>query len=196
MKRHLRSALAAITLASVASGGDIRHEVTVVGNPFDDYLSICGWEFDVDGGGYSTCAIDLDGDGLLDQMFANAATSGTGGQAATVYLARKDGRFTRIGTLGHGGIATETIKTGARLLHCTWSFGGGSTSITTYLISHDGLKELMVIGGKWDDEAYQKRFKAVFEVTLKPDYKFFAERPKPKAEQNGGGQPPTRPESK
>ena len=66
MKRHLPSALAAITLASAASGGDIRHEVAVVGNPSDDYLSICGWEFDVDGGGYSTCAIDLDGDGFLD----------------------------------------------------------------------------------------------------------------------------------
>jgi hypothetical protein len=39
----------------------------------------------------------------------------------------------------------------------------------------------MVIGGKWDDEAYQKQFKAVFEVTLKPDYKFVAARPKPKA---------------
>jgi hypothetical protein len=110
MKSPLRSALAVLTLASVASGGDIRHEVSVVANPSDDYLSICGWEFDVDGSGYSTCEIDLDGDGLLDQMFANAATSGTGGQAATVYLARKDGRFTRIGTLGHGGIAKETIK--------------------------------------------------------------------------------------
>ncbi len=196
MKSPLRSAFAVLTLASVASGGDIRHEVSVVANPSDDYLSICGWEFDVDGGGYSTCEIDLDGDGLLDQMFSNAATSGTGGQAATVYLARKDGRFTRIGTLGHGGIAKETIKTGGRLLHCSWSFGGGSTSITTYLISHDGLKELMVIGGKWDDEAYQNRFKAVFEISLKPDYKFVAARPKPKAEQDGGGQPATRPESK
>ena len=184
MKRHLRSALATLTLASTASGGDIRQEVAVVGNPSDDYLSICGSEFDVDGGGYSSCAIDLDGDGLLDQMFANVATSGTGGQAATVYLARKDGRFTRIGTLGHGGIATETIKTGGRLSHCSWSYGGGSTSITTYFISHDGLNEVMVIGGKWNDEAYQKQFKAVFEVTLKPDYKFVAACPKPKAEQD------------
>ena len=183
MKRPLRLALAALTLASVASGEDIRQEVAVVGNPSVDYLSICGWEFDVDGGGYSTCAIDLDGDGSLDQMFANAATSGTGGKAATVYLAREDGRFTRVGTLGHGGIATETIKTGGRLLHCSWSCGGGSTSITTYFISHDGLNELMVIGGKWDDEAYQKQFEAMFEVTLKHDYKFVAARPKPKAEQ-------------
>lgn len=167
--------------ASVASGGDVRHEVAVVGNPAEDYLSICGSEFDFEGGGYSTCAIDLDGDGLLDQMFANAATSGTGGQAATVYLARKEGGFTRVGTLGHGNIATETLKTGARLLHCSWSFGGGSTSITTYLISHEGLKELTVIGGAWDDEAYQKRFKAVFEVPLKPAYQFVAVRPRPKA---------------
>ena len=196
MKRHLRSTFTALVLASVASGADRRDEVAVVGNPADDYLSICGWEFDVDGGGYSTCAIDLDGDGLLDQLFTNAATSGTGGQTATVYLARKDGKFTRIGTLGHGAMATETIKTGGRLLHCSWSPGGGSTSITTYLVSHEGLKEVMVSGGRSDDEEYQKRFRAVFAETLSIDYKFVAARPGPKAEPNRVGQPATRSASK
>jgi hypothetical protein len=192
MKRHLHIALASLTLASTASGEEIRQEAPVVTSPSDDYISLCGWEFDVDGGGYSTCSIDLDGDGLLDQMFANAATSGSGGKSATVYLARKDGKFSRIGAIGHGSISTEAIKTGSRLLHCSWSFGGGSTSITTYLISHDGLKELMVIGGNWDDDAYRKRFKAAFEVSLKPDYRFVAARPKPAAKQDGDGQPSSR----
>lgn len=119
MKRLTSILLAVICVATMASADDVRHEVAIVDNPADDYLKVCGWEFDVEGGGYSTCAIDLDGDGLKDRMFANAGTSGTGGQAATVYLARKDKRFARIGTLGHGAIAVETIKTGGRLLHCS-----------------------------------------------------------------------------
>lgn len=168
---------------SVATADDIRHAVSVVNDPAKDYLLICGWEFDVEGGGYSTCEIDLNGDGLKDRMFANAGTSGTGGLSATVYLARKDGKYTRVGTLGHGGIAVETIKTGGKLLHCSWSYGGGATSITTYLLSHDGLKEVMSIGGERDDKEYQKRFRAVFAEELKPTYKFIEARPKQQAEQ-------------
>lgn len=179
MKLAAQSAFIAIVLASSAPADDIRHTTAIVEDPANDYLSICGWEFNVEGGGYSTCKLDLDGDGLKDQMFSNAGTSGTGGRAATIYLARKDGKFTRIGTLGHGAIASETIKTGGILLHCSWSFGGGFTSITTYLISHEGLKEVMSISGKWDDADYQKRYESVFETTLKPDYKFVAARPKP-----------------
>ena len=188
--------IAVIISASVASADDVRHRVAIVDNPAADYLAICGWEFDVEGGGYSICIIDIDGDGLEDRMFANAGTSGTGGQAATVYLARNDGKFTRIGTLGHGAISTETIKTGGRLLHCSWSFGGDATSITTYLVSHDGLKQIMAIGGEWDDKDYKSRFDEVFATALKPDYKFVAARPKPKAEQGGAHQPATRCESK
>ncbi|WP_146855313.1 hypothetical protein [Brevifollis gellanilyticus] len=191
MKYYLYFALASMAFAWVASADDIRHEVAVVTNPVDDYLSICGWEFDVEGGGYSTCAIDLDGDRLADQMFANAATSGTGGNAATIYLARKDGKFTRIGTLGHGVMATETIKTGGRLMHCFWSFGGGSWSITTYLISHDGLKEIMTTGGERHDERFQKLFDEVFATSFKPDYRFVAARPKPKTGQGGAAKPAT-----
>jgi len=180
MKTFTDTAIIALVLASMASADDIRHTIAIVENPAADYLSICGSEFDVEGGGYSTCTIDIDGDGRPDQMFANAGTSGTGGQAATVYLAREDGRFSRIGTLGHGAVAAETIKTGARLLHCSWSFGGGSTSITTYLISHDGLTVLMSIGGEHDDEEYQKRFEFVFKDSLKPEYKFVTARPESK----------------
>ena len=182
--RHLASNLLVLLLsASATLGDDIRHEVAIVSDPTADYLAICGWEFDVEGGGFSTCEIDLDGDGRKDQMFANAGTSGTGGQAATIYLSRGDGKFTRVGTLGHGAISAEKIKTGGSLLHCSWSFGGGATSITTYLISHDGLKEVMAIGGEWNDDEYKKRFEAVFAEPLKPHYKFVAARPKPKAEQ-------------
>ena len=191
MKRLASKLLAVIFSATVASADDVRHQVTIVDNPATDYLAICGQEFDVEGGGYSTCTIDLDGDGLEDNMFANAGTSGTGGQAATVYLARKDGKFTRIGSLGHGAISTETIKTGGRLLHCSWSFGGGATSITTFLISHDGLKQIMAIGGEWDDKKYKQRFDEVFATSLKPDYKFVAARPEPKAEQVDADQPAT-----
>ena len=143
MRRLAVKLFAVIFSASVASADDVRHQVAIVDSPAADYIAICGWEFDVEGGGYSTCTIDLDGDGLEDHMFANAGTSGTGGQAATLYLARKDRKFTRIGSLGHGAISSETIKTGGTLLHCSWSFGGGATSITTYLISHDGLKQVM-----------------------------------------------------
>ena len=110
---------------AVAYGDDPRNEVAIVDNPAEDYLIICGREFDREGGGYSTCKLDLNGDERNDQMFANAATSGTGGEAATIYLAREDGRFTRIGTILHQGLATETIKTGGRLLHCSSNGGGG-----------------------------------------------------------------------
>ncbi len=189
MKRYLHFSLASIAFAWVGLADDIRHEVAVVTNPADDYLSICGSEFDTEGGGYSTCAIDLDGDGLSDQMFANASTSGTGGNAATIYLARKDGRYKRIGTLGHGAMVTETLKTGSRLLHCSWSFGGGSKSITTYLISHDGLKEIMTMSGKWNDARFQKLFDQVFATSLKTDYKFIAARPKSKSEQGDAAKP-------
>lgn len=67
-------------------------------------------------------------------MFANAATSGTGGEAATIYLAREDGRFTRIGTILHQALSTERIRTGGQLLHCASNGGGGHFSITTYLL--------------------------------------------------------------
>ncbi|MES2657605.1 MAG: hypothetical protein V4689_03250 [Verrucomicrobiota bacterium] len=138
----------AFCLSAVAYENDIRNEVAVVDMPAEDYLRICGREFDREAGGYSTCAIDLNGDGRDDQMFANAATSGTGGEAATIYLAREDGRFTRIGTILHQAIATETIKTGERLLHCSSNGGGGHSSITTYLLSHDGLKRIMSLKGE------------------------------------------------
>lgn len=179
--------IACILAAPGAWSDDIRAEIAVVDNPAENYLAICGYEFDVDGGGYSTCTIDLNGDGRKDQMFANAATSGTGGTAATIYLARDDGRFTRIGSLGHGSIAAEATKDGRRLLHCSWSFGGGSTSITTYTISHDGLREIAVVGGESADVEYQKRFDSVFASSLELEYKFVRARPKPKAEQNGAG---------
>ena len=188
MKHHISALLVVFCSASLVSADDVRHEVAVVDKPADDYLSICGWEFDVEGGGYSTCTVDLDGDGLEDRMFANAGTSGTGGQAATIYLARKDGKYTRIGSLGHGAISTETIKTGGRLLHCSRSFGGGATSITTYLLSHDGLKEIMAIGGESDDKEYRKRFDDVFATQLVARYKFVAARPTPPAEQGGARQ--------
>jgi len=188
METLIRSFFAVLSLASAATAGDVRHTVAIVDDPAKNYLSICGWEFDVEGGGYSTCSIDLDGDGLNDRLFANAATSGTGGQAATVYLARKDGKFTRIGSLGHGAITTETIKTGGKLLHCSWSFGGGATSITTYLVSHEGLKKVMGISGEWKDLEYQKRFEEVFSTSLKLSYKFVASRPIP-AEQESAPNP-------
>ena len=187
MTRFSSILLAAIFGALSVSADDVRHQVTLVDDPVADYLTICGWEFDVEGGGYSTCKIDLNGDGLDDHMFANAGTSGTGGQAATLYLARQDGKFTRVGSLGHGAISTETIRTGGRLLHCSWSFGGGHASITTFLISHDGLKKIMVIGGEWNDKEYKKRFDTVFSSPLKINYKFVAARPTPKAEQDADG---------
>ena len=196
MIRLASKLLALIISVTVASADDVRHQVAIVDKPAVDYLAICGWEFEVEGGGYSTCTIDLDGDGLEDRMFANAGTSGTGGQVATVYLARKDGKFTRIGSLGHGAISTETIKTGGRLLHCSWSFGGGATSITTYLVSHDGLKQIMAIAGEWDDMEYKSRFSKVFATALKPDYKFVAAKPKTEAEQDGADQPATAQDSK
>ena len=172
----------ALTLSAIAD--DIRHTVAVIENPAADYLSICGWEFNVEGGGYSTCMVDLNGDERLDQMFCNAGTSGTGGRAATIYLARKDGKFTRIGTLGHQGIATESIKTGGKLLHCSSNGGGGASAISTYLISHEGLKEIMTTDGTWSDKDYQKRFRDVFATSLELKYQFVAAKPKPKTEQD------------
>ena len=160
-----------------AQGDDIRHATAIVPDPAKDYLSICGPEFDVDGGGYSTCVSDLDGDGLKDRLFANAGTSGTGGSAATVYLARKEGGFTRIGTLGHQAVAREIITTGGVLLHCSWSGGGGFASITTYLVSYEGLKEIVSIRGEWKDEGFKKRFETVFRNPLKLEYTFVAARP-------------------
>ena len=179
MKYSIAIFLTIAGFTSTAFAEEIRHEVAVVDSPADDYLAVCGWEFDVEGGGYSTCSVDLDGDGIADQMFSNAGTSGTGGSAATVYLARKDGRFTRVGTIGHGGISSETVKTGGRLIHCSWSFGAGATSITTYLVSHDGLKKVMTIGGDHNDKEYQQRFKKVFTTSLEVKYSFVAARPKP-----------------
>ncbi|SKB07512.1 hypothetical protein SAMN02745166_04716 [Prosthecobacter debontii] len=181
MRLFLSFALTWTLFTSITSGEDIRNDIAVVTTPAEDYLATYGSEFDVEGGGYSTCQMDLNEDGLLDQLFANAATSGTGGRVATVYLARKDGKFTRIGSLGHGMMVTETIKTGGKLLHCSWSFGGGSKSITTYLISHDGLKEIMTIGSDANDVSFQKLFDEVFKTSLKPDYRFVAARPKSKA---------------
>lgn len=179
MKPLLPAVFTLMILTWSAQADDIRHTTAIVPDPALDYLSICGSEFDVDGGGYSTCESDLDGDGLKDRMFANAGTSGTGGRAATIYLSRKDGGYTRIGTLGHQAVAREIIKTGGTLLHCSWSGGGGSSSITTYLISHEGLKEVMSIGGEWKDETYQTRYNEVFGTPLKLDYRFVPIRPKP-----------------
>ncbi|MEN3942550.1 hypothetical protein WJU23_14720 [Prosthecobacter sp. SYSU 5D2] len=176
MKTSLQLLILSISLHLIAGAAadDIRHEPAVVASPADDYIAICGWEFDTDGGGYSTCSVDLNGDGLKDHLFANASTSGTGGQAATVYLGRKDGQFTRIGTLGHGAIATEALSTGATLLHCSWNGGGGNSAITTYLISNQGLMQIDNIQGKWNDEAYQKKFAHVFASPLKAEYRFVA----------------------
>ena len=171
----------------LAEAGDVRLEVAAVNSPSEDYLSIWGSDFDVEGGGYSTCSIDLNGDGLEDRMFANAGTSGTGGTEATVYLARNDGRYTRVGTLGHRAISAEGIMTGARFLHCSWKFGCGATWITTYLISHHGLKRIGAIQGIAAGAEPNKRYETVFASPLKPDYKFVARRPRSKAEQGAGG---------
>lgn len=168
---------ASLHFISEAAVDDVRQEMAVVASPAEDYMAISGWEFDTDGGGYSTCLVDLNGDGMEDQLFANASTSGTGGQASTVYLGRKDGQFTRLGILGHGAIATEVLSTGATLLHCSWNGGGGSSSITTYLISHKGLMQIDNIQGEWADEAYQKKFAHVFASPLKTEYRFVARRP-------------------
>ena len=101
-----------IFATTVAFGDDVRNEVTVVDVPADDYAAISGsgHGFGREGGGYSACTIDLNADGRADQMFANTATSGTGGEAATIYLAREDGRYTRIGTILHQGLATKRIR--------------------------------------------------------------------------------------
>ena len=181
---------------TVAYGDDPKNEVAIVDNPADDYLVICGPEFDRDDGGYSTCAIDLNEDGRDDQVFANAATSGTGGEAATIYLSREHGRFTRIGTILHQALATERIRTGGQLLHCASNGGGGHFSINTYLLSHDGLKEIMELSGEWQNAEYAKLFNTVFAEPLKPEYRFVAARLKSKADHAGSGQPATRPESK
>lgn len=169
-----------ICAVAVAYGDDNRNEVAVVDVPSEDYLSICGREFDREGGGYSTCAIDLNGDGRDDQMFANSGTSGTGGEAATIYLAREDGRFTRVGTILHQALATETTRAGETLLYCSSNGGGGHSSITTYLLSHAGLKEIMELRGEWKDSKYTALFDKVFAVPLKPEYRFVAARRKSK----------------
>lgn len=180
---------------AVAYGDDIRNDVAIVDMPAEDYLGICGREFDREGGGYSTCTTDLNGDGRDDQMFANSGTSGAGGKAATIYLAREDGRFTRVGTILHQALGTETIRAGGTLLYCSSNGGGGHSSITTYLLSHDGLKEIMGLSGEWKDADYAKLFATVFKVSLKPDYRFVAARPqRSNAEQAGAGQPATRSE--
>jgi hypothetical protein len=197
MKTLTSAVVASLICAfAVAYGDNIRNEVAVVEMPAADYLSICGREFDREGGGYSTCTIDLNGDGRDDQMFANSGTSGTGGEAATIYLAREDGRFTRVGTILHQALATETIRAGGTLLYCSSNGGGGHSSITTYLLSHEGLKDIMGLKGEWKDSKYAALFEKVFAVPLKPEYRFVAARPKSNAEQDGGGQPATRPESK
>ena len=141
LKVTLLTLLIAYIMVLSVSADEIRNSISVVTSPSDDYIEICGWEFDVEGGGYNISKIDLNGDGLIDEMFSNRATSGTGGQAVTIYLNRKDGKFTRIGTIGHGALRTETILTGEKLLHCSWNLGGEHSTITTYLISHDGLKQ-------------------------------------------------------
>ncbi len=172
---------------SLAYGDDVRNEVAVVDRPEEDYVNICGHEFDREGGGYSTCAIDLNADGREDRMFANSGTSGTGGEAATIYLAREDGRFTRIGTILHQALVTEATETGGRLLHCSSNGGGGHSSITTYLLSHEGLKMIKKLNGEWKDPQYGKHFDTVFATPLKPNYQFVAARPKSNAEPVAGG---------
>ena len=184
-----------ICVTAAAYADDPRNEVEVVDIPAEDYLRICGREFDREGGGYSASTIDLNADGRDDQMFANTATSGTGGQAATIYLSREDGRFTRIGTILHQALATERIRTGGQLLHCSSNGGGGHSSITTLLISHEGLKVVMGVTGEWKDAEYAKLFEEVFTESLKPEYRFVAAGPKSKAEHAGAGQPATRFES-
>ena len=183
MKSLINIVLLSVFLTWLAKAGDVRHEVAIVSSPSEDYLSNWGSDFDVEGGGYSTCSIDLNGDGLEDRMFANAGTSGAGGTEATVYLARNDGQYTRVGTLGHGAISAEELTTGARFLHCSWKYGCGATWITTYLISHHGLKRIGSIQGIAAGAEPSKRFEAVFSSPLKPDYKFVAGRPGSKAEQ-------------
>ena len=170
MKTIATHILSAFAVLSVALGDDARNEVAIVTVPADDYVSICG--SDIAGRReYSVCLIDLDGDGRKDQMFANAATSGTGGKAATIYLARDDERFTRIGTILHQGLATEKIKTGGVLLYCSSSGGRGHSSISTFLLSHNGLKEVMTQKGEWKNAEYSKIFEKVFVHSLKYEYK-------------------------
>lgn len=196
MKNPTLAVLGSLVCAiATAYGDDPKNQVAVVDDPAEDYLVICGREFDREGGGYSACKIDLNEDGREDQMFANAATSGTGGQAATIYLAHEDGRFTRIGTILHQALSTERIKTGGQLLHCSSNGGGGISSISTCLISHEGLKDVMGVVGEWKDPKYAKLFETVFAEPLKPEYRFVAVRPKSNAEQAGAGQPATRSES-
>jgi hypothetical protein len=177
---------------ATAYGDDPRNQVAVVDDPAEDYLVICGREFDREGGGYSICKIDLNEDGREDRMFANTATSGTGGEAATIYLAREDGRFTRIGTILHQALSTEKTRTGGQLLHCSSNGGGGHSSISTYLLSHEGLKEVMGVSGEWKDAKFARLFETVFAAPLKPEYRLVPARPKSNAEQAGAGQPATR----
>jgi hypothetical protein len=153
---------------------DVRHQVAIVESPVRDYVEICGSEFDVKGGGYYVFSVDLDGDGLADQMFANTGTSGTGGRAATVYLARLDGRFTRVGTLGHGAISRVQTEAGDSLLQCSWNWGGGEASITTYALSHNGIQRIEASDGEWRDPIFRESFEKTFRDALSIPYKFVA----------------------
>ncbi|MEM9480491.1 MAG: hypothetical protein AAGA58_12630 [Verrucomicrobiota bacterium] len=156
-------------------------DLKVVTDPDKDYLLTAGYEFDVEGGGYITCEIDLDRDGIKDRMFANAATSGTGGIAATVYLGRDDGQFIHVGSFGHGFIAREVTPSGRVLLHCSWDFGGGHSSVSTFYISHKGLEPLSTFGGHLSVSKFQKKFESTFAEQLLPEYKFVAKRPEKQA---------------
>ncbi len=99
----------------------------------------------------------------------------------------KTDRFTRIGTILHQALVTEATETGGRLLHCSSNGGGGHSSITTYLLSHEGLKMIKKLNGEWNDPQYGKHFDTVFATPLKPNYQFVAARPKSNAEPVAGG---------
>ncbi len=170
--KQLLLAFLPIFCLSISLADDVRQQTQVVQDPTADYLELCGWEFAVVGGGYSVWLVDVNNDDIKDQFFANAATSGTGGMSATIYLSRADNRFLRAGTIGHGSIALVEDLQNGNLLHCGWSFGGGDMSITSYRITAQGVHQIDEIPGRTNDVDFSALYSRIFERSLNATYKF------------------------